>query len=288
MADISENLVLPDRRTGKLLAWVDRQSIWKIALVGIVFYLLIVLLFSILEFVLHTLGYDLVVNDNGLAVDAFSDVLYFNLITVTTVGYGDFHPVSYGKLISVTEAFLGVGLFSILVAVLTVKALLPPRNTIVFSRYAYYCTEPESFLIIFVNTSTTYLVNAEISSYLKLGGDWRVKPAITSPFITRAVQTFYVESVPAEEIISKLRDNVDTLRVGLAGVLGFTTFSTSIQYGPDKILVIPNRDELTAYEGFWIPDFTSPTFKRMFHYEPPNALTLENFVKSARNTTVVK
>ena len=29
------------------------------------------------------------------------------------------------------EAFVGVGLFSVLVAVVTLKALLPPRNTIV-------------------------------------------------------------------------------------------------------------------------------------------------------------
>jgi hypothetical protein len=272
---------LPRKRTGGTLTWLDQQSVGSIALIGVLLYLFVVLSVSLIEFAFHTAGHDLVISDRGLGVDKFPDILYFNLITILTVGYGDFHPISYGKLFSVIEALVGVGLFSGLVAVITVKALLPPQNTIVFSKYAYYCTEPDRFLIIFVNTSNTNLANAEISCYFKLGGDWGVRPSITSPFITQSVQTFYIEQVDREEIISKLRDG-DSLRVGIAGGLGFTSFSTSIQYHADKILVIPNRDELIAYDGFWKPDFASSSFKRMFHYQPEKALTLVAYVEAAR------
>jgi hypothetical protein len=250
-------------------------------LAGILLYFFVSLLVSLLELAFHHAGLDLVLTDKGAAADHFTDLLYFNLITILTVGYGDFHPASWGKWFSVAEAFVGVGLFSMLVAVVTLKALLPPQDTIVFSKFAYYCTDPECFLIIFVNTSNTNLGNAEISSYFKLGGDWGVKPSITSPFITQAVQTFYIEYVPSKEIISELRDG-DGLRVGIVGGLGFTSFSTSIQYHADKILVIPNRDELVSFEGFWKPDFASPSFKRMFHYQPEGALTLEAYVEAAR------
>lgn len=274
---------LPRKRTGGALAWLDRQRVWRIALIGVVLYLFVVLFISLIEFAFQTAGHSLVLNDKGVGVEEFSDILYFNLITILTVGYGDFHPVSYGKLFSVLEAYVGVGLFSVLVAVITVKALLPPQNTIVFSKYAYYCTEPECFLVIFVNTSNTNLANGEISCYFKLGGDWEVRPSVTSPFITQAVQTFYIEQVNREEIISKLRDG-DSLRVGIAGGLGFTSFSTSMQYHADEILVIPNRDELVAYDGFWKPDFASSSFKRMFHYRPEKALTLVAYVEAARRS----
>lgn len=263
---------LPRKRTGKLLALLSKHSIWRIASIGVLLYLAVVLMVSLTEFAVLIVGYDGVLDENGVGVKSFLDILYFNLITILTVGYGDFHPVSYGKFLSVMEAFLGVVLFSLLVAVITVKALLPPRNTIVFSRFAYFCTHRECFLIVFVNTSNTSVGNVEISSYLKLGGDWEVKPSITAPFVTQSVQTFYIECKSTKEIIARLRDG-DSLRVGIAGGLGFTSFSTSIQYHADEILVIPNRKELvTFFEPLWNPDFTSPSFQRMFHYEPPKEL----------------
>jgi hypothetical protein len=282
MSNLFASQELPRKRTGGTLAWLDRQSIGKIAIMGISLYFFVILSVSLIEFSYHSNGRDLVLNENKVGVGSFSDLLYFNLITILTVGYGDLHPVSYGKLFSVIEAFIGVGLFSLLVAVITVKALLPPRNTVVFSKYAYYCTEPERFLAVFVNTSNTNLGNAEISSYFKLGGDWGVKPSITAPFITQSVQTFYIEHMPAKEIISDLRDG-DGLRVGIAGGIGFTSFSASIQYHADEILVIPNRKELVDFfEPKWNPDFTSTSFKRMFHYRPENALTLKTHVERER------
>jgi hypothetical protein len=273
---------LPRMRTGGLLAWLQRQTLWKIAPIGLATYLLVVLVFSCTEFAFHAAGHDLIFDTAGNPVSHFGDAVYFNLVTILTVGYGDLHPGSYGKILAVVEALIGVALFGGFLSVITIKALLAPANTIVFSKYAYYCTEPNRFLIVFVNTSHTRLGNVEISSYFKIGGDWGVKPLITAPFLTQSVQTFYVDKLEREALIARFRDG-DCLRVGIAAGLGFTAFSTSIQYSAGDILVIPDRSELVAFfEPLWKPDFKSASFERMFHYRPEKALTLSSFVEAAR------
>ena len=78
-----------------------------------------------------------------------------------------------------------------------------------------------------MNTSNTNLGSVEISSYFKLGGDWEVIPSVTSPFLTGAVQTFYIDECPESELIEQLRGG-DCLRLGMVGGIGFTSFSTSI------------------------------------------------------------
>lgn len=48
----------------------------------------------------------------------FLDSLYFSGVTFTTLGFGDFRPVGFGRLLATAEAGLGVTLFAILVFVL--------------------------------------------------------------------------------------------------------------------------------------------------------------------------
>jgi hypothetical protein len=251
--------------------------------IGLLLYLCIVLFISVFEYAFHVAGYDFVFNNNSAATD-FWDILYFNFTTALTIGYGDLHPVHFGKFISILEAFIGVALFSSMISVLTAKAFLSPRNTIAFSKYAYYCTEPQRFLIVFVNTTESNLSNVELSSYFKLGGDWGVGPSISSPFVTRSVQTFYIDECEEPKLVENLRDG-DCLRVGMTGGLGFASFSTSIQFNADEILVIRDRSELvTFFEPRWSPDFNNPEFQRMFHYRPDDALTLREYVEAARAT----
>ncbi|MDD1719853.1 MAG: potassium channel family protein, partial [Methanoregulaceae archaeon] len=43
---------------------------------------------------------------------SFVDALYFNIVTIATVGYGDIHPVSGpGKLLAIALIIAGVGSF---------------------------------------------------------------------------------------------------------------------------------------------------------------------------------
>lgn len=65
--------------------------------------------------------------------------------------------------------------------------------------------------------------------YLKLGGDWSVGVPFTAPFITKTVQTFHLGQYPMKETLEKI-DKEDCLRFGIAGDIGFTRYSTSVQY----------------------------------------------------------
>ena len=58
--------------------------------------------------------------------------------------------------------------------------------------------------------------------------------------------------------------------------------SAAIQYPTDEIVVIPNRDELTAFEGFLETDLASEKVARMFRYRPNGAPTLASFVSARR------
>jgi hypothetical protein len=52
---------------------------------------------------------------NSLAV-GFWDCLYFSVITITTLGYGDYRPESYGRLIAGIEVLSGIVLMGIFVS----------------------------------------------------------------------------------------------------------------------------------------------------------------------------
>ncbi len=256
---------LPRRRTGKIVSRVGRQKLLTLTAFGVTLYFGVAVVVSGIEFAAQSAGCPLVANGANAEGVAWWDILYFNLITILTVGYGDLHPVSFGKALSVAEAFVGVGLFSVLVAVFTVKALMPPANTIVFSKHAFYCSELERFLIVFVNTTNRRLGIVAISSYFKIGGDWPVTPHVTAPLMTQSVQTFLVDKVSQAQLIEELREG-DCLRVGIDAKTDFSSFSTSIQYSTDDILVIANRRRLIEFfEPRWDPDFTSPEFLKAFH-----------------------
>lgn len=51
-----------------------------------------------------------------------ADSLYFSVMTFTTLGYGDFEPVGFGRALATAEAAAGVTLFALLVFVLGRRA----------------------------------------------------------------------------------------------------------------------------------------------------------------------
>lgn len=55
------------------------------------------------------------------------DALYFSVVTVATVGYGDFTPqTAWGKVFTIVYLAVGVGLFVALAGKLALVVLLPP------------------------------------------------------------------------------------------------------------------------------------------------------------------
>lgn len=272
--------ILPKKRAQSLVEFVTQSNNWKIARYGLFLYITPVVFFTLVEWLFLKAGNPIVYADKEPAT--LFKLLYFNLITIITIGYGDIHPISWGCVFSVAEGVLGVGMFGLLVAALTTKLLSPPQNAIVFSRYGYYCTDHQKFLLIFVNTTNTYMTNVDMTSYFKLGRDWCVKPSIRTPFITTSVQTFFLDHELIDDIVRLLREG-DVFRFGVSGTLGVSTYSAAVQYHADEIIVIQNRRELTGYEGFHSPDFRSNDISEMFHYRPEESLTLADYVERKRN-----
>lgn len=264
---------LPTKRRGGFLSFVDETSMGRLALYGILAYVGVVVLISLVEFAgLKLFGFQWVQYSGGGEV-GFWDTIYFNLVTILTVGYGDISPNGLGKVFSTIEALFGIGLFAGAISLLTVKALRPSPDTIVFSKYAYYCLDEQRFMVIFLNTSVSRLENCSISSYFKVGRDWQLSPAISPPFLTTAVQTFFIDRHSEEEIREKLMDG-DCLRVCISGTLLGSKVAASVQYKPHEILILQNRKYIASYEPFWRPNLGDPEFVRMFHYKPEGAETL--------------
>ena len=85
-----------------------------------------------------------------------------------------------------------------------------------------------------------------------------------------------------------MRDSLradDAFRFGISGRFGDATFSTAIEYSPDEIIVIPNRSELTAIRAFSSPTFRGKEFMLIFHYRPPEAPTLIEYVRAMRQSS---
>ena len=173
------------------------------------------------------------------------------------------------------ETVYSLTLFGFIISVVTIKLLTPNKNTIVFSKYAYYCEKDNAFLIIYLNTASQFLTNVETNWYFKLERDWVTEPPIKVPFITRSVQTFYLKFKTLLEIVPKL-DKDDRLRVGIYGNLGGSQYATYVEYPIADILVIPDRSIVTNYTEFYNEGdiLLNPDLAKKFHYAPSGAKSL--------------
>lgn len=280
--------ILPKRREISLNERLSKTKISRLVWLGLLAYLLVGLIFTSLEYLAqNSVNF---VAYNGRA-NSFWDLLYFNFTTILTIGFGDFSPFGYFRFLSILEAFIGVALFSVFISFLTIKTLLPKENSIVFSKYGYYCIENQSFMVIYLNISKVFITNVETCSYVKTGNHWEVSPAVRAPFITGSVQTFYLENVPLTTLVGSY-DKRDCLRVGISGSLGMANYSTSIEYFFKDIVVILDRKALLEYNGFGEVDHYLKNhcsdFTAHFHYCPKGAEKLLDFIERERKQSSQK
>ena len=57
------------------------------------------------------------------------DALWWGLVTITTVGYGDYYPVTMmGRLVGISVMFAGVGIIGALASILASMLVPPPKD----------------------------------------------------------------------------------------------------------------------------------------------------------------
>lgn len=90
---------------------------------GIIFLVMIVI-FAVLFWALTLCGHGLKYNiSGGTAQVRLVDALYFSIVTVSSLGYGDIRPLGVAKYLAGLEVLMGLALLSIILAKLTSNRL---------------------------------------------------------------------------------------------------------------------------------------------------------------------
>ncbi|RJS77040.1 two pore domain potassium channel family protein [Methanophagales archaeon] len=98
--------------------WKKPIMLWGI-LVFIVFPA--IYFFPILFNIQIVSGIQMSINDFWSFLYSILNCLYFSIITATTLGYGDLHPVGIGKAIASVEAVFGIGMWTVFLVVFSRK-----------------------------------------------------------------------------------------------------------------------------------------------------------------------
>ncbi len=82
----------------------------------------IIMVFAFLYYRLSLVSQGLLTNPPTTQI-SFRDSIYFSIVTITTLGYGDFLPQGLSKALACVEVFLGLTMMGLIVAKLTSKRL---------------------------------------------------------------------------------------------------------------------------------------------------------------------
>lgn len=283
--------ILPARRRSSPSEFVDRRSLVGLVAIGLAVYLALVLSFTAIDILLTRAGWAMVqqtIDNQSVPVTRLSDLLYFNFVTVMTIGYGDLTPAGWGRLIACLEAVAGVAVFGALVSAAVLKLTLPRKSTVVFSKFCYFTLEDARFVLTFVNTSGTNIVNAGMCSMLRLGrADWCVRPSIRTPYIGFSGWPFSVnlladylseEELKTEDWRRLVIYPDDGIKFGIQGALGVASFSSSVKYSLTDCWVLRSKSDLpTAI--LQDPKWGTREFEEAFHFIPESRVKFADCAK---------
>lgn len=98
---------------------VDESPLWR----WVVGFIVVIVVFGLLYAILTPYGHGMAQEgDEGGGID-FGQGLYFSVVTVSSLGYGDLHPKGMGKVLAGLEVLMGLGFIGIVIAKLTSKRI---------------------------------------------------------------------------------------------------------------------------------------------------------------------
>jgi len=145
------------------LKFISRTSLFSLAVIFCALYLLIAVLFALIYW-----KFQLIVStQDGSFHTSFFTHLYVSFATQSTIGYGDFVPIGYGRLVVAIQAVVGLLIVSLGSAALVLNFLTPKQDSILFDDYLVFYPKERKFRFRYINRLPFSLLNSSISMRLR-------------------------------------------------------------------------------------------------------------------------
>lgn len=221
------------------------------------------------------------------SVKTLPELLYFNFVTILTIGYGDYTPMGWGRFLSILEGVAGLLVFGILTGVTVLKMTTPKKTSVIFSKTCYYILEKQRFLVVFLNANRKALVFADMCSQLKFKRDFALRESYSSPYVGGSAWTFMIDRLPLGELISQPIDSEDSVKFAVRGSYGFAHFSAGVRYDLNKVIMLSSRNLFTEAPEFETPSLVPwSRLRRLFSSVVEEGVSLREFQKSWRRDAV--
>lgn len=89
----------------------------------LIFFLVAVIVFGLIYALLTPIGHGIGQNFTSLPDLCISDGIYFSIVTVSSLGYGDMHPMGISKALACLEVLMGLAVMGIMIAKMTSRRL---------------------------------------------------------------------------------------------------------------------------------------------------------------------
>ena len=86
-------------------------------------FLIMIVAFGFLYWFLSDYGHGVGQNNEPVMNVSILTAIYFSIVTVSSLGYGDFHPIGYSKVLVSVEVLLGLVFVGVMIAKLTSRSL---------------------------------------------------------------------------------------------------------------------------------------------------------------------
>ncbi len=144
-------------RTQRIIGLIAQYSFCTIILAFFAIYILTSLFFAILYFAGGWLD----------KPSLFGGHFYFSFITQATVGYGDYAPIGFGRVVSCAQVLIGLAWVGLGTSVIVMKLLTPSKDAIIFDSHLAYDPKEDRFRIRYANTLPVELHNVDIEMRLR-------------------------------------------------------------------------------------------------------------------------